>query len=132
MWGWLKFRAMRDVGERRLSWPFSICRLLFYCFVPATCGGKENAMEDRKYDLMLSDEAKEAIVMETALKRNTAAFENPLTERLKVYYDRIREFCGAGEYRRYGKYLVKESFEGDATLTQLLTEYIERTATLKY
>ena len=89
-------------------------------------------MEDRKYDLMLSDEAKEAIVMETALKRNTAAFENPLTERLKIYYDRIREFCGAGEYRRYGKYLVKESFEGDAVLTQLLTEYIERTATLKY
>ena len=41
-------------------------------------------MEDRKYDLMLSDEAKEAIVMETALKRNTAAFENPLTERLKI------------------------------------------------
>ena len=61
-----------------------------------------------------------------------AAFENPLTERLKIYYDRIREFCGAGEYRRYGKYLVKESFEGDATLTQLLTEYIERTAMLKY
>ena len=89
-------------------------------------------MEDRKHDLMLFDEAKEAIVMETALNRNTAAFENPLTERLKTYYDRIRKFCGAGEYRRYGKYLVKESFEGDATLTQLLTEYIERTATLKY
>lgn len=57
MWGWLKFRAVRDVGERRLSWPFSICQLLFYCFVPATSGERRNAMEDRKYDLMLSEDA---------------------------------------------------------------------------
>ena len=31
-------------------------------------------MEDRKYDLMLSEDAQEAIVMETALKRNAAAY----------------------------------------------------------
>lgn len=69
--------------------------------------------------------------MEAVMKRGYEP-DNELVKRLKNYFDQLKEYCGAGEHRRYGKCLVKETFEGDATLTDLLIEYIERTATLKY
>ena len=36
------------------------------------------------------------------------------------------------DYVMVGKYKVRETFAGEATLTELLTEYIERKVTLKY
>ena len=50
---------------------------------------------------------------------------NSVTAQLKHYHDRLREFCSVGECKRYGRYLVKESFEGELSLTELLSEYIE-------
>ena len=104
-----------------------------FSVVPAGCRGKEFQMKDITYDLVFRNEAKEAIGMEAVLNRMiTIRSGDSAFSRLRAYYESGREFCGAGEYRRYGKYLVKESFEGDLSLTQLLTEYIERTAALKY
>ena len=42
------------------------------------------------------------------------------------------EFIPSDGYRRCGKLLVKETFAGEESLTDLLTEYIERTASLRY
>lgn len=36
------------------------------------------------------------------------------------------------DYKVIGKYKVKETFAGDASLTELLTQYVERTVSLRF
>lgn len=36
------------------------------------------------------------------------------------------------DYRRIGKYRVKEIFDGEESLTSLLTQYVERTVAIRY
>lgn len=120
---------MNDV-RRHPSWPFSVSPAPSFV-VPATAGERRKPMQDAFYKPTPNDKLKEAILMEAVMKRGYEP-DKELITRLKNYFDQLKEYCGAGEYKRYGKYLVKETFEGDATLTDLLTEYIERTASLKY
>lgn len=79
-----------------------------------------------------NEHGKEPILMEMMMKSTTPQNQYVILERLQNYMDSLRTACGAGEYKRYGKFLVKETFAGDATLTELLTDYIEKTASLKY
>lgn len=79
-----------------------------------------------------NNKAKETIVMEMVMNDKLEKNQYEILERMQKYLDWLRTMCGAGEYKRYGKFLVKETFAGDATLTELLTDYIEKTASLKY
>lgn len=90
-------------------------------------------MEDIVYDAVLLSSKKEEVVMEVAVKERIAdTCADALRKRMETYFDRLKEFIPSDGYRRCGKLLVKETFAGEESLTDLMTEYIERTASLRY
>ena len=62
----------------------------------------------------------------------------PERNHLKIFMERmmhllgipLQKNTGAG-YRIYGKYRVKETFAGEESLTSLLTQYVERTVSMR-
>lgn len=105
-----------------------------FLYIPAQSGERSRRdMKDRVYEVVLSSGKKEEVVMEAAVKERIAATcADALRKRMELYMDKLKEFIPSDGYRRCGKLLVKETFEGEETLTDLLTEYIERTASLRY
>lgn len=90
-------------------------------------------MEFRFNEAVLRNGRKEEVVMEAAVKERIAdTCADELRKRMEMYFDRLKEFIPSDGYRRCGKLLVKETFAGEESLTDLLTEYIERTASLRY
>lgn len=62
----------------------------------------------------------------------------PERNHLKIFGARIMHLLGialpkrtAPGYRTYGKYRVKETFAGEESLTSLLTQYVERTVSMR-
>jgi len=62
----------------------------------------------------------------------------PERNHLKLFGERLLRRMGikvpgstGGGYRRYGKYRVKETFAGEESLTSLLTQYVERTVSMR-
>ena len=92
-------------------------------------------MDENNTDYILQAGEKEAIGMEATMGyRRFLKMRTPnLQETIDYYFNNLLMQKEEQEgYRRCGKYLVKESFSGDVILTELLTEYIERTTSLKY
>ena len=62
----------------------------------------------------------------------------PEKNRLKLFGERIMRLLGidpqkgtGAGYRTYGKYRVKETFAGEESLTSLLTQYVERSVSMR-
>lgn len=89
---------------------------------------KESTKMNELRDLM-----KEEILMEALMdKRFITDESSSIKKRLDNYLKQFKILCPGSGYRRYGKYMVKETFAGNQTLTELLKEYVEKTASLKY
>ena len=132
---------MRDVLKKTSFVAFSICRLLFN-IIKAAMAGKGKPMVETREDIVMRDigaerdeREKEEKTMEATLgyRRFIPKRVPNLQEIVEFYTERVGLTAEAETgYRRYGKFLVKETFEGDSSLTDLLTGYIEKTASLKY
>ena len=88
-------------------------------------------MEQKNREIVKEEETMEAA---TGYRRFMTMRVPNLQETIESIENRriMSEEEAADDYRVYGKFLVKETFEGDNSLTDLLTEYIERTTKLKY
>lgn len=64
---------------------------------------------------------------------NAVAVNSAENSILGAYAEMARETIqNEKQYKQYGKYRVKETFVGTSSLTEVLNEYIERKASLKY
>ena len=79
---------------------------------------------------------KEKFVVETTYLNNL----NSILTRMNAFMDMFNEdlmdakqvIIDNVNYKVFGKYKVKETFEGDESLTELLTQYVERSVSMKY
>lgn len=56
-----------------------------------------------------------------------------MQEKFKKVSETVKNhFSEKADYRKIGKYKVKEVFAGEESLTSLLTQYIERTVAIRY
>lgn len=56
-----------------------------------------------------------------------------MQEKFKKVSETVKNhFSEKVDYRKIGKYKVKEVFAGEESLTSLLTQYVERTVAIRY
>ena len=79
---------------------------------------------------------KEKFVVETMYLYHS----NTILTRMQAFMDRFNEDLTSTKqviidnvnYKVFGKYKVKETFAGEESLTELLTQYVERSVSMNY
>ena len=84
--------------------------------------------KDLEVDFIVDGEEKKVV--------EVLELKNCVTSYMHTYLDMFKEEMANAkdtlDYKVFGKYKVKETFAGEESLTELLTQYVERSVSMKY